>query len=249
MNETQIETVVKADTTATLSWLQRHERIILVFLVLAFGSWFGNHWLNNTAAKDKLVATATAQQLNDQKATNATLAAQVATTAAQYQAMVTSLTQQNSQLAAAVSTRTVVLQQQQTVDKTLPLPDLGNRWSTLAALKPGDLTATQDGITVNDEGARETVAQLEQVPVLTANLKDTQTQVENGQAELDKANGLIGDLGQQVSGLNTQITDQTKASAAEVASVKADAAKSKRNWFVRGLITGAGIVTAIVLHF
>lgn len=248
MTEATIEAAAKADVIEAKTWLQKHERIILVFLILVAGSWFGNHWLNNTAAKDKLVATATAQQLNDQKDKNAQLSSQVATTAAQYQAMVSSLTQQNAQLASAMSNRTVVLKQQQTVDKTLPLPDLGDRWTTLAGLQPGDLTATQNGITVTDEGARATVTQLEQIPVLTQNLADSQTQVKDGLEELNKADSLIDGLDTQVSGLNVQITDQQTADAAALRSAKASARKSKLGWFLKGIGVGAVAVGYIALH-
>ena len=58
-----VEGDIKVAETTALTWLQKHERIILVFLVLLAASWFGNHWLNNTAAKDKQAATVAAQQL------------------------------------------------------------------------------------------------------------------------------------------------------------------------------------------
>lgn len=244
----QIATAVKSEAQAGLSWIQRHERILIVALVLGAGSWLGNHYLDNAAAAAKLKADATQQVLAQQVEKNAQLAQQSQAAAAQYQATLSAIAQQNAQLAAAMSNRTIVLQQQQAVDKTLPLPELGQRWSGLLGLAVGSLSANTGGITATPDAARATVAELEQVPVLQANLKDTQKQVQNGQEELSKANVLIGDQQAQVAGLNIEIKDQTKACDARVSSVKADAAKSKRNWFLRGAAVGGAVVGYALLH-
>jgi Tfp pilus assembly protein FimV len=245
MTETQVVTAVKADASASLSWLKVHERLIIVILVLAVSGWLGNHWLNNRAEVADQKVVAAQQALDAQKTANTQLAAQVQQTTAQYQAMVNSLTQQNSQLTSAMQSRTVVLQQQQTVDKTLPLPDLGTRWSTLANLQPGDLTATTSGVNLTDAGARATVSTLEQVPALTSNLADETKVADNRQAEVNEANVLVDGLNQQVTGLNLQITDGDKTCNTKLAAVKADAAKAKKNWFLRGLGIGATVAIFI----
>lgn len=241
MTEAEIVTAVKADSTIALTWLQKHERIIIVFLVLVVGGWLGNHWLNNRAEVADQKVVAAQQVLDTQKAANAQLALEVQQTASQYQAMVNSLTQQNAQLSSAMQSRTVVLQQQQVADKTLPLPDLGKRWSDLAGLNAGDVTASTSGITVTDAGARATVGKLEEVPILTANLADETTVADNRQAELDKSNDLIGGLNQQVTGLNTQIADGQKVCDTKLNASKADANKAKKNWLLRGLGVGVAI--------
>src|ERR1700744_2715066 len=115
----------KADATVTQTFLQKHERLIIVVLFIVGAVFLTNHLLNNLAARDQIKSEVTTQQLNDQKAANTQLAAQVKTATDQYQSTITALTQQNSQLAAAAQTRTVVVEQQQKTDATLPLPDLG----------------------------------------------------------------------------------------------------------------------------
>lgn len=233
-----IEQTVKTDATAALTWLQKHERIIIVALVLLAGSWFGDHWLNNTADKDKQQATIAAQQLDEQKTKDTQLASQVSQLTTQYANVTAQLTAANEQLSSAMAQRVVVLHDQQAADKTMPLPDLGNRWAQLASIPPTDITASTAGITVSDTAARQTVEQLEKVPVLTANLQDETTEADNRQKELDNANSLIGGLNTQVSGLKLTITDEETSCKAQVTSANAQARKSKVKWFKVGFITG-----------
>jgi hypothetical protein len=229
MDDKQALQTVKND----LSWLQRHERIVIVFLILLVSGWLGNKWLNDNATGDKVKVALLEQQSAAQQSQNAQ-------TASQYQAMVSTLTGQINSLAASMAQRNVALVTQQTVDKTLPLPDLAKRWEALADLQVSDLTATDAGITVNDTAARATVDALEELPTLRANLvSETQIAQYTGQ-ELTKANSLI-------SGLNSQIALDDKTHKAEIASVKADARKSKRSWFIAGFVTG--IATRIFLKF
>src|SRR5690242_1973587 len=107
MNETQIEQKVQAEVQTGLSWIQKHERILIVALVLIFGSWFGNHWLNVKAESDNRAAVIAEQQLDVQKAKDAQLAAQVAQLGTQYQVVLSQLSAQNAQIAAAMNNRTV----------------------------------------------------------------------------------------------------------------------------------------------
>jgi hypothetical protein len=139
----------------------------------------------------------------------------------------------------------VVLHDQQQTDQSLPLPDLGSRWAQLAQIAPADISASTSGITVTPEGAHDTVSQLEQIPVLQANLKDTQTIADNKQDELTKANALLDSQTAQIAGLNTTITDEETSCKAQVASAKATANKAKSKWFKVGFVGGLviGFVT------
>lgn len=234
MDDAQVITTIKND----LGWIQKHERILIVLMVLLAGVFCWNRYVNYAADHAHLVATVATQQLDEQKKANVQTANQVQQAAIVYQQTITALTQQNAQLATAISKRNQALTAQQGTDKTLPLPDLANRWQSIAGLQPGDLTATQSGIVVSDIAARTTVEQLDRIPVLESDLVDTQNIADNNQRELDKANGLIGGLNAQVVGLAKQTTDQDNACKAEVASVKADAQKSKMRWFKAGVVVG-----------
>lgn len=219
--------------------IKLHENLLIVLLavvmVLHLGNWYLNHEIDADKAKNAVLT----QQLLDAKvqADAATKAAQVSQQ--QYQAVLEQITKQNQQLASAVVQRNNNLSKQQIADQTLPLPDLANRWIDLAKLKPMDIKATADGIAVNDEGARATVHELEKVPVLTQNLQDVQNIADNREKALDKANDAVISLNYQITA--NRVADKVELDKCEndKKTIKDEARKSKRNWFVGGLITGS----------
>lgn len=243
----QIETAAKAELVAVETWLQKHERILITVLVLGASLFIGDKFLNLSAARDERAATAAAATLTAQQTTNNQLAAQIAQTVADYKTLVVQLTQQNAQLTANQSQRTIVLQQQVKTDATLPLPDLGNRWAGLANIGTSDITATTAGITVTPQGALSTVTQLEQVPVLQQNLADQKTETANLNTELGASNALTGQLQTQVTNLNTTIVDKDKSCKADITAAKAEARKGKLKAFAYGFV--AGVVSTVVLIF
>ena len=243
------------------TWLQKHERLLIVALVLLAGSWGLNHYLNNAAAKAETRAQVAEQALvvsnqaySEAKAQSARNDAAEAQVAQQYQAMISALTAQNASLAAAAAARGTALAQEQNKNKSLPLPELAKKWQTLENLQDSDLTASEAGITVSPTGAVATVNALESVPVLTSDLKDETLIAQNLQTELDKAIQLSAAQSAQVASLTAQIVAENKvladtkdADAKELSAVKADARKSKWKFFKFGFITGF-LSGAYVMH-
>ncbi|MGA2886070.1 MAG: hypothetical protein ABSE80_13115, partial [Halobacteriota archaeon] len=84
----------------------------------------------------------------------------------------------------------------------------------------------------------KTVDQLEQVPVLTQELSNTKGQLENVDSLLTASNAQVATLNALVSGLNLKAVDDKNACNAEIKGVKDDAAKSKRRWFLMGVVAG-----------
>lgn len=238
---------IKTEETKVQTWLKAHERLLVVCIVALTSIFCVNKFLDVTAARDKAAANQAAQVLTQQQAINQQLATQVAIAQKNNQDLLVQLTQQNAALRIAQSQRTVVLQQQVQTDKTLPMPDLGNRWAKLASLNPTDITATTQGISVTPQGALDTTTALEQVPVLKANLTDETTQNTNLSTELDSTKSLNTNLVTEVAGLNTQIVDQTKSCKADIASAKAEGRKGKLKAFGYGFV--AGVVSTVVLIF
>ena len=118
-------------------------------------------------------------------------------------------------------------------------PQLATRWEGLVSAKPGDIKVATDGnLEVTEPVALNTVEQLEQVPVLTLNLTNETYVAAANQQEAEKANALNSALVVQVGDLQTTITKDDAACKAQVASVKADANKSKVKWFKIGFVTG-----------
>lgn len=243
-----MSTTIQTDITEVKSFIQKHERFLLVSLALFVALFFGNKFLDTMATRDRASATQAAQVLTQQNALNAAQAAQIAKDTADYKALVVQLTQQNAVLQTQIAQRQVVYQQQVAVDKTMPMPDLGNRWAKLASLNPSDITATAAGITVTPQGALDTVTNLEQLPVLKANLQDVITQKGNLSTELDSSDALNGQLTGQVKGLEIAAVDKDKVCKADLTAAKAEARKGKLKAFLYGAGVGAGVVTAFVIH-
>jgi hypothetical protein len=224
-------------TDATVkTWFQAHERLLIVFMILAVGT-FGIQRLFDHAATVDSAKSATEQAvLIQQVNTNTQLASQTATQVQQYQAMVTQLVQQNASLIAAIASDNSNLAKQQATDKTLTPTQLTQRWSVLVPnVTP---TVTPNGVSVTTQEAQATVSMLENVPVLQQNLKDETAIADNTAKELNDSNVVNADQAKQITGLNAQIVDADKASKAEVKAVKAEARKSKLRYFFAGVIAG-----------
>jgi hypothetical protein len=93
-------------------------------------------------------------------------------------------------------------------------------------------------MTVNTPGVSATVQQLEVVPVLRTQFENERTQYENAQKLLALSNNETTTLISEVTGLRTQIVDDTKVCTAQIAVVKAEALRSKRRWFIVGYVAG-----------
>ena len=235
---TMTTTTTPTGTTVatTESWLKQHERIVILSLILLFCGWGLSKYYDVEAARADAKNVAAQQLLAQAKENSAAQAQATALVTQQYAALVQSLSMQNANLAASITQRTASQKAQTAVDVAATPSELTARWTalvpTVQALPNGNLIST------NVQGVRDTVVQLESVPVLTQNLKDETTVAQNYQAEVQKSNELITDLNTQVAGLKTLGIDQTNACKTQVADVKAQARKGKVKWFKIGFVTG-----------
>jgi len=224
-------------TLATTSaYLKAHEKLVLA-LVAGVALWFTVGHIESIIAKHDDAQLKQAQvTLQTQQTKDAALAAQATAEAQQYAALSTKVQQQNAQLVAANTQLATALTKQQKTDATLPPTELAARWNTLVPqAKP---TVTPSGLAVDTPGAVATVVQLESVPVLSTQLENERTQLGNTQALLTASTGQTTTLNQEISGLHLELQDETKVCTAQVALVKAEARRSKRKWFLAGLIAG-----------
>jgi hypothetical protein len=227
-----------AAPTVTQTWLQKHERIIIVALILAVGTFGLSRYFDATAAKAEARATAAEQALVLQKATDAQNAATVASVLAQYQAMVQADHTLIASLAAAAAQRQAAVVQQQHTDATLPAADLANRLKTLGNAPEGSISVSGDTLNLLRPGAVAIVQALETIPALQADLKDTQVALGSSQAALAQAGTVITAQTTEITGLKKEIADQAAADKAEIAAVKAAGRKNSMKWFLRGVVVG-----------
>jgi hypothetical protein len=158
--------------------------------------------------------------------------------AAQYAATVAQVQQQNAALAAKNKSLSQSLATQQAKDLGMDLPQLAQRWTQLVPSAGLSVSKNNDSLEIVDKGAHDTVAMLEQVPVLTQQLADTTQALNNAESVVAAANKNISALGEEVSALNTELDTTKKADAAEIKEVKAQARKSKLRWFLAGFVSG-----------
>lgn len=217
-------------------YIKNHERLLIILILVGL-SWFSVGKVENIiAAHDNanLKQATTIAQVQQSK--DAALAAQVASQAAQYQALADKVQVQNAALVAANTQLATALAKQQKTDASLPLPDLANRWTVLVpSAKP---IATPSGLAVDTPGAIATVQSLEQVPVLSAQIENDRTQIENTQNLLTASNGQVATLNEEVSGLRLEAVDQAKVCDARVKVETDKVHTARRRWFKIGFLTG-----------
>lgn len=230
-------------TSATLvgetkTWLQAHERLLIVFMVLLAGAWGFSKYADLSAARSDARATAAEQALTAQKTVDAQNAATTASVLAQYQTMVSALSAQNSSLAAAVASRQASVVAQQKTDSTLPLVDLANRLKTLGNAPDASVLVNGNYVEFTQPGAVAVAQTLETIPALQADLRDETALAGATQAAQKQGEVVIADQAKQITGLNLTLVDADKQCKAQVAQVKAQARKSKIKAFKMGVLVG-----------
>jgi hypothetical protein len=224
-----------------LSWLQRHERIVIVALVLLVGGFLGNKALNYDSAMKDAKVVALTQVVAQDKQNVSNLAQQAATAQAAYQATLDAITKQNVALESSVAQESTILAQRQATDRQLPLPELAQRMEVLVPAAQGGITATTSGVVLSNTAAYGVANALEQVPVLQSQLA-SETQVAQNNADLVvQAQALNGKLYNEIDGLNKSVVDITAQGNAEVAAEKLNTKKA----FRKGLKVGIGIGVVI----
>jgi hypothetical protein len=221
------------------TFLLDHERLIIVAIVVV-GLWFGyGKYADIRAAHDNAALQQAKVVAAAQEQANAQLAQQVQADKASLQALTDKVTAQNAQLVAANTALATALTKQQKTDAALPVPALVDRWAQLA---PGTnftgAVTSGNNVQVTPSNALATVQQLEKVPVLTQELANETTLKTNDDQLVASQNKSIFDLTGQVTGLNKQIVDNQTQCTDQIAVVKAQAAKSKRRWFIIGYVAG-----------
>ena len=74
--------------------------------------------------------------------------------------------------------------------------------------------------------------------MLTQELSNSKQSEQNTDTLLTASNAQVATLNTEVSGLRLEITDDKTVCQDQIKVVKADAAKSKRRWFLIGVVAG-----------
>jgi hypothetical protein len=232
-----------------IKWIEAHERLLLA-AVAGLVLWFGIGKIDTLIIHHDQAQLAQATEASkvqaEKDAATATLALQERE---QYKALAQQVATQNEALEQANATLTAALSQRQKTDASLPPSELVNRWATLVPqAKP---TVTPSGVALDSAGAVATVQELEKVPVLSSQIENEHTQLENAQKLVASEGTQITTLNTLVTGKDAELADNAKVCATQIATVKAEARKSKMHWFEAGYVAGLvtrGVITILTGH-
>lgn len=235
-----------------ITFLEKHEKLIIAIVVCAtllYGVSSGlNAWVRHDQTKvDKLQAQVESdkQQVAEAHQQVAQVqAAALADKAASAQE-IAAMAAQNATLNANIIARDKATAGQQTVDMHATIPELSQRFASLVpGVDPKDIRIASDSqtVTVGTDTAQKTVAQLELVPQLQSDLKDTQQKVTNLSDEIASLQTYNSALEAEVRTeekeiglLEKQLADADKSCQAQVNLEKA----KTRRAFLRGFKWGS----------
>jgi len=211
--------------TTWVKLIKAHEKLAIVIILAVLGFYGYSKGIDTWDNIDKRHVASDQAALTASHNENVILAQELATLKSQVDT-------QAKQLSAATAARHTATQKQQEVDKTLPLPDLGKRWTLLLALEPGDIAATTDGkLTLTEPAARATVNALETIPDLTLTVTNTQ-------AELAGCNAVRAKQDQVIAGKDNELALEKKGRADDNKLAKVAQRKSWIKGFKWGFVTG-----------
>lgn len=232
--------------TSTLAkdyaWVIHHLLSLAIVGVLVIGGVYGTesliakHDVQNSAKYEAILATQTQQTQTLQK--------QLSTDEANWAQVEAQLLAQNAQLTKQITARNQAVAIQVQTDATLSATDAAARLTTQTHAAPGEVLASGNDVTIDLPITRAIVSDLDQLPVVQADLTDTKTQLANETVVATNAQTDAIDAKKVIAAQVTQMADADKACKADIATVKAQARKSKWKY----LLFGGAIVEGVKLY-
>lgn len=218
----------------------KHHETLLIVAAAALLLWFGSgkilDWKTQHDEKVYNAKNVALQAAADNSAAQAKANAELA---AAYKDIADKTQAANAQLSSANAQLSDSLRNQKSKDATLAPPELASRIETLASLPPASVVPQPGDTFQLTQPAAVVIAQeLENVPVLTQQLANTEQQRDNLNTQLTAQTGVVDGLHKEIDGLHTQIDAGNVAHQAEIKVIKDQAAKSKRKWFIIGYVAG-----------
>jgi predicted nucleic acid-binding Zn-ribbon protein len=253
-------------TIPGIVFLKEHEKLLITVVIIFGLLWGTSSVLNQWEKHDQKKLDQLQSQLDDAKKQVAQSNQMVAEVRAQANAdkaasaqMVAAMAAQNASLANAIKNRDAATTHQQQIDLHASIPELAKRFMSLVPeINPADIKVAPDAktVTIGQDTAGKTVAQLELVPALQQDLKDSQQQTKNVEASLTQVEKYNTTLEKLVAAQDKTIQLQQKQIeiADKTCDQKVKVEKDKgRKSFLKGLkfgtiigAVGGGIVRYFV---
>lgn len=216
-----------------LNYLKHHIILLVIVVGLAFG---GIYTVESLVAKHDIAnASRYSLILKQQEQQTASLSAQIKNDEANSQRIEMQLFAQNTQLTQemSVANRNLAVQIQKNASLTAE-----QAASQIAASTQGIASASGNSVILDLLTARKVSDALITLPVVQTELIDTTKQLKNTQTILTNTQTDVTQQKALVTGLQSQLVDETQSCKAQIAVVKAKARKSKFKWFLAGVVTG-----------
>lgn len=232
---------IEQKVVADLSWVKTHLILLAVVAVLAFG---GIYTIESLIAKHDVEQAAQWQMiLKQQQTATAAIQQQLAADEQHWTQVEAELLQQNANLAKDITARDAQSQQQVNHDATLSAKEAAQR---IAADTKSDATAQADTVVLPLSTARITVADLDMLPVVQADLADTQKQLANETTAYNTCQNDVTEQKTLVAAEQKTLVDTQTADAKTIKALKAEHRKAILKAFGIGYV--AGFVSGATVH-
>jgi hypothetical protein len=221
------------------SWLVSHLGALIIVGALIVAGVLGVEKL----VQDHDVANATKYTviLQQQQQQTQVLQKQLQADEAQSAVIEAQLLAQNAQLTKEISARNIVVAAQVKTDATLSTQQAAARLAQQTNASVGEVTASDANVSIDLPITRAIVANLDELPVVQANLADTTTKLNNETTVATSAQSDLSAADKVIAAQTLAATDAAKACNAQIAVVKAKARRSKIKSFLVGLGIGLGL--------
>lgn len=149
-------------------------------------------------------------------------ASQTKTDTTDLQNKINSLVASNASLKASLANLRSKLDSQRKQDDNLSLADLSTRWSMLTGVPGSEFQPNTTGVQVSSLGAHSTVNQLEELPVLKQELKDSQDNSSKKDDTLTSQQKVISDTQAELATCKKTLTDQEDSCQKKIDQINSD---------------------------
>lgn len=228
---------------ADWKWLTQHLILLVIVAGLVIGSVYGVESI--ISSHDAARAAQDSAILAQQTATTKALQQQLQSDEAQWSQVQLQLVAQNTALAKEIDSRNQQIAQLVKTDATLSAEEAASKISTDLQAEPGEVTASGNNVSLDLPSARRVTSSLDELPVVQANLSDTQKQLTNETAVATNAQADAAQEKGVIASQTIQLADSTKACNEQISTLKAQNRKSKIKSFLLGAAT---VLMAVAGH-
>lgn len=154
---------------------------------------------------------------------------------------VNSLVASNQALTAGLASLQSKLDLQRKQDSNLSLSDLSTRWSVLTGVSGAEFVPNLTGVQVSSLAAHTTVNQLEELPVVKQELKDSQDNSSKKDDTLQSQQKVIVDITAELGTCKKTVVDSDNSCKAQITQIKADNRKHNLFFSVISFVLGFAI--------